>query len=209
MVCTSGEQHKPVLLVICGKSGSGKTTIVNALASTYKHSVHKVKRMTTRPMRDSEKRFLDALVDYDFTDESDDRWESCLETTTYRGWRYGTSPDEIIADKLNVIGCDIMAVTQLLRHNAEYDIHVIYLDVNFTTQLARLLHRDGIKFETFRRIVSDMITNDKYAKDLLKDDGAMFVKVDDNFGLLAKAYPMNVVSTLARTLMEGGSVCQE
>lgn len=78
---------RPIILAICGKSATGKTTLANYL-DTYFSSlgvpVHKIVSVTTRPPREGEKNGLDYyfITVEQFTKIAEDR--KFIEYTFFR-----------------------------------------------------------------------------------------------------------------------------
>lgn len=63
---SSSTATDPLFLAVCGNSGVGKTTFVDALIREYPDRFRRAKSVTTRPRRDGE-----GLVEYDFVSEKE------------------------------------------------------------------------------------------------------------------------------------------
>lgn len=138
-------------IVILGKSGSGKTTVVDIITENFRYD--KVVTNTSRPMREGEVEG----VDYNFlTDEEFDTLIEQGEFVEYfiagNGWKYGTSKESLEKDDIFIIltpsGLDKLK-------EGKYDIVSIYVDVDDKTRYIRQLERgDDIK-EVCRRSITD------------------------------------------------------
>lgn len=145
-----------MLIAICGKSGSGKSTIVKKLEELgYKRVVTD----TTRPPRkgeknevdyyfDSEEQFMELLEEGEF-----------LETTAYKVatgdiYRYGTSKGAIKeAGEKAVIILNPMGLKAF--RDRQIDMVAIYIDCNERVLLSRLQERGDLNSEIIRRMDTD------------------------------------------------------
>ena len=140
------------IITICGKTCSGKTTVLDELE---KLGYKRVVTMTTRPMRPGEQEGktyyyrteeeFKKLMDYGFF----------AETTSYQvangdTWWYGTPKEELYGDSAIILNPDGL---KALRN--KYDMLVFYLDVPDHVLLERLKKRGDNKDEARRRLAAD------------------------------------------------------
>ena len=79
-----------IIVLIMGKSGCGKSTLERNLIKHFPSQFKKVVSSTTRPIRDGEKHG----VDYWFLTEDEYDQTDFIQTTTFAGYRYGSSVSE-------------------------------------------------------------------------------------------------------------------
>lgn len=149
------------MIVLLGASGAGKDTLVKYLVKNY--DFKKMVTYTTRPPRPDEKNG----IDYYFT--NDDEFEKMksndafIETSVYRGWKYGSAKKSY----LNAKGNDIVILTpsglrDIKRFYQEQGIDYkkkitsVYLNVSRRERLKRLLNRGDDIEEAYRRNLSDI-----------------------------------------------------
>lgn len=86
----------PLFVAVCGSSGVGKTTFVDALTARFPHRFRRAKSVTTRKRREGE-----GLAEYDFISEAD--FENLIEagsllnTDRVHGNWYGISAEQVRA----------------------------------------------------------------------------------------------------------------
>ena len=148
--------EKQIIVAICGKSASGKDTLAKGLAkhNTLKNYSHLIVSDTTRPPRDYE--IND--IDYHFitTNQflSNIHHEKYLETTSFRGWYYGTNKKEICYP-INIGVFNPAGMLQLL-YNSNYIIIPVILKTGLITRLIRSYDREHKwKWEYIRRAWTD------------------------------------------------------
>lgn len=140
------------MIVLCGESASGKTTLLNAIVKdnpTYR----KVVTYTTRPMRDGEVNG----IDYHFiSTKKFDKYikqNFFVEHTQHNGWYYGTAKEDC-ANANAVLILTPSGLRSLKRDG--YDITSIYLYVDRRSRLINsILRGDNIE-EAYRRSLSDV-----------------------------------------------------
>lgn len=159
--------EKPVIIALCGKSASGKSTIQKALAEEY--PVHKIISCTTRPPREGE---IDG-VDYHFLTEDEFLAGSLngdfLETAQFRGWYYGTRKQDI-SNEISVGVFNPQGLKSLDRFRNQYLIVPVYIKLSLLERLKRSYRREGkLKKEYFRRAFTDFIDFWKIRKWLMWD----------------------------------------
>lgn len=151
-----------MLIMIMGKSGAGKTTIVNRMAEKYGYE--KVVTRTTRPRRPGE---IDGKDYYFLTPKEFDAMESrneFAESKAYhsasgRVWKYGSViPDEYLSDNkkhlLIVTPAGVRDIKAYFGKDAE-KILTVYLKVPEEELERRLRARGDDPKEAKRRIESD------------------------------------------------------
>ena len=159
--------EKPVIIALCGKSASGKSTIQKTLAEEY--PVHKIISCTTRPPREGE---IDG-VDYHFLTEDEFLAGSLngdfLETAQFRGWYYGTRKQDV-NNEISVGVFNPQGLKSLDRFRNQYLIVPIYIKLPLLERLKRSYRReDKFKKEYFRRAFTDFIDFWKIRKWLMWD----------------------------------------
>lgn len=147
------------MLIICGKSASGKDTIKKELIA--KHGFSGIVTYTTRPQRKGE---VDG-VDYHFVSEEEFKmminsgffleWK---QYDTVQGiWYYGSALDDYDgADENTVVILTPSGYFDFLNRSGNSNNHLcIYLYANLATIKKRLKSRGDNKEEIERRIVKD------------------------------------------------------
>ena len=153
------------VIAIVGKAGSGKNTIVDQLVKTYPDKFHRVISHTTRPRRENEKN----NQDYIFVSEEyfKRKLHNCrmLEWTRFNNWKYGTSIDSYVYDKINVGIFNPEGIDQLLMHD-DIKLKVIYITCSDRIRLIRQLNRelDPDIEEIIRRYRTDKSDFDLFEK---------------------------------------------
>lgn len=143
------------LLVIMGKSASGKDTVINKLVKDYDYK--RLVRYTTRPMRKDEKQD----ITYHFISEDefigkikDDFFLEYEKHLTDKGiWYYGSAKEDYGTDDKLVIILTPEGVQPLKSKGINPT--VIYLYSNQATIKDRLAKRGDSKDETERRMKAD------------------------------------------------------
>lgn len=184
---------KGKIYVLCGKSASGKDTLLKAVLSTggTNKSIGLLPSITTRPMRPGEKdgieyKFVsDAIYDKMML-EGD---ISCAYVAG-NGWRYGKiCPSDIVYDDLITIG-NISAIKELRAIYGSENVVAIYLDASEKCRKSRALMRCGWEMfdedEWTRREKDDKsafsakLVN-KYCKFILNTEGATPTQLYNKF----------------------------
>lgn len=145
---------KPALIAICGKSCSGKTTLLNAFKKSSIGATVIVSD-TTRPPREGE---ING-VDYNFKTDNDFilgiNEDNYLEWTRFRGWYYGTNEDSVCG-KVNVGVFNADGIAQLYTLQEQYNVVPVYLTAPFYVRLRRYTEREGkFSWECLRRMAAD------------------------------------------------------
>ena len=161
---------RPVVLAICGKSATGKTSLAAWLKKELtlrKVPVNLIISDTTRPPRKGEENG----VDYNFVpfgkfiqQRNNNLY---LESSCFRNWRYGTHVNSIKNDKINIGIFNAEGIRSLQSKISEYNIIPIYLEENCFERLRRSYQREHQwKFEYIRRLFVDWIDFFNFEKEL-------------------------------------------
>ena len=160
-----------MILVLCGKSGSGKDTILKELV---KDGFTPIVTTTTRPMRQGEEQG----VEYNFV--TNDKFFKMLqdgeflETRQFHTfnseksdiWYYGTTVSNIDNTENNVIVLDINGTRVLTDYFGKQNCYVVYIDVMDEVRTIRAKRRKSFdQCEWNRRMITDDedFTEDKIA----------------------------------------------
>lgn len=134
---------KPILLAICGKSGSGKNYIREYIAEIQTIlPVNSLISYTTRPKRDYEKEGVDYhfITDRQFSEII--YGNQFLEYAQFNNWSYGTSIKDLQNDKLNVAILNPAGIKNTHLKHPEITTIGLYVDVNDDIRLRRILSRE-------------------------------------------------------------------
>lgn len=121
------------------KVGAGKDAIQRRIASS--NNYHSIISCTTRPIRENEKNGINYffLTNDEFAEKVMNY--EMLESTSFRGWYYGTSLDSIDQEKIN-IGVFNIAGIRCLLDDPRLDILPIYISAPDKVRLIRSLNRE-------------------------------------------------------------------
>ena len=151
------------VLVICGKTACGKTTIVKGITNKY----NEVKSYTTRPKRKGE------VDEYVFvTKEEFDKLASENKFinirdyyTEYGLWRYGTPLEVLLSTENPMLILDEQGLENIQNKLGRDNIISILIEADETVRLYRSLNRDEATEQNTREI-----------KRRIKDDDIKFKK---------------------------------
>jgi guanylate kinase len=143
------------LIAIFGKSGSGKDSIARKLCEKYNY--HKVKRITTRPMREGESQGdpYYFVSDMELQNDLTENLGSYLEVGYFNNWMYATHEDALEKD-INIGTYDVDAVDILLQ-DKQVNVIPFFIYVDDKERMIRLLNRQENPDidEICRRYVAD------------------------------------------------------
>ena len=155
------------MIILLGKTASGKDTILNRLAENY--SYKKLITYTTRPMRKGEiqDKTYHFISDEEFLKKKEEGFFlEYNEFNTAEGvWRYGSAKE----DYLNATDDTVIILTPsglsalkvyIARQKVDIDIIPIYIYANNNTIEKRLKKRGDKKEEADRRIKADNVDFD-------------------------------------------------
>lgn len=139
------------MIVLVGASGSGKTSVAKELE---KRGYKRVVTYTTRPMRDGEK----DNDDYHFLpdDEFEGIKDCFVEHSTYREWKYGCYVSTKDIDNKDSVVILTPKGMRKLKQLYPKDVFVVYLDVDRSSRLIKMLLRGDDVEEAYRRNLSDV-----------------------------------------------------
>ena len=130
------------LIAICGKSASGKDTLLQGMAEIMGDKANTLISHTTRPPREGEVNG----VNYHFITEDEflhKIWHNeMLETAKYRNWWYGTAIDALAEDKINIGVFNRKGLESLKNYKGDLDIYVVYMMASDKMRLLRSLNRE-------------------------------------------------------------------
>lgn len=148
--------NKKIIVAICGKSGSGKDTLIKNLCE-HNSDWHKIVPCTTRPRRENEKDGINYyfLTKNEFAEKVLNG--DMLEATYFNSWHYGVTFSSL-EDGINIGAFDPDGFDILIQSPPD-DVEVIgfYLVCHDKTRLLRSLTREenpDVK-EIVRRFTSD------------------------------------------------------
>lgn len=147
-----------MLILLCGKSGTGKTSVVKELEKTYKYE--RIVTYTTRPMRMNEKEgepyhfvskeeFGDMCIDNEF-----------IEYSNFVTGMYGTLWNDVInaENKIKILVVEPNGLQAIARHLPEEEYRVVYLYCSDLTAKIRQLSRGDDILEVALRSERDTVT---------------------------------------------------
>lgn len=144
------------VIAICGKSASGKDTLLRNIMTNYPW-LHRIINCTTRPPRENER----DNIDYHFLSLDEFVKQSLvmnkmIEVTQFREWLYGTSIEDLVENEIN-IGVFSPAGINALIHHEDIDLYVVQVEASAKVRLLRSLTRedDPDVDEIVRRYLAD------------------------------------------------------
>ena len=152
-------ENKPVILAICGKSASGKDTLAKELIYYLNNEnipCQYIVSDTTRPLRVTERNGVEYHFISSFDFIQNQTAKLYLETSSFRGWRYGTHKNSIVANKINIGVFNPEGIRNLRRYKEHFLIIPIYLKEDIIIRLRRSYERENRwRFEYIRRAFVD------------------------------------------------------
>lgn len=129
------------MIILMGKSGAGKDTVMQFNLGLHPCIYHEVISATTRPPRDYE---IDGQ-DYHFISEKEFLQhifnEEMLEASEFNGWFYGTLISTLHPTKCNLAILSPESAT-IVYEDPRIDSMVIYIDADDKVRLLRALNRE-------------------------------------------------------------------
>lgn len=129
------------IIVLCGKSGAGKDSLMMATFSHLEEYLNPIISHTTRPKREKE------IADKNYHFVSDDQFltlideNKMLETTSFNNWYYGTSIDSLSDSKINIGVFNPEGIISLLKDD-RIELEIYYIIAKEATRLIRQLNRE-------------------------------------------------------------------
>lgn len=164
------DKEKPTILAICGPSSAGKDSLSIWLRNDINHRsndntcANLIISDTTRPMRKKEKQD----VAYHFCSEEEFFERPHLESSSFRGWHYGTPQEGIKEGHVNIGIFNADGIAALLKFKEQYNIVPILIEDFWWLRLLRSYGREGKwKLEYFRRAVADFFDFRRLKKEIL------------------------------------------
>ena len=151
--------NKPTIIAVCGKSASGKDTLVKSLNKYLNNKEilnHRLVSDTTRLMRHGEQEGVDYhyISTAEFLNRKDNNYY--LEFSEFNGWYYGTPFNQISARDINLGVFNVDGLYALSNKIDDFNICVVYLECGIIKRLIRSIKREHkISFEIIRRIFAD------------------------------------------------------
>lgn len=154
------KNNKPLLVLIAGKSGSGKDYVTNIIIDHLKHymldeseykRLRKVKSRTTRPRRYPEE---DTHVFVDFTTASKEIG-SALAYTHFHGNYYYATVDDTDKAMFYIIDKDGIEYFKTTEWYDRYNVLSVEITCPALLRLKRMIKRDGL-FKSISRFINDI-----------------------------------------------------
>ncbi len=152
------------IIVLCGKSGSGKDTVMKLMLETFKDDIQPIVSDTTRPMREGE---TDG-VEYNFITPAEfahnkeiggyleNRSYNTIDNGKRAVWEYGISHDAIDLDKHNYITIVDLDGLEVIKNRFGRQVVSMYISVDDETREERAKSRGSFnQAEWNRRLKSD------------------------------------------------------
>ena len=114
------QKNKYQLLVLYGKSGVGKDTILNETIEANPNIFHRVVSCTTRPPRDGEVNGKDYyfLTTEEMLDEAIIP-NNLLEISKFNHWYYGITLSSLVPDKINIAVLNPEGIANLQKNHTD------------------------------------------------------------------------------------------
>ncbi len=130
------------VIAICGKSGSGKDSILKGVLNKKPEVFAPIVSYTTRPKREGEIEGVDYYFITSKQMASKIMNGEMLEATSFNGWVYGTSIDSLKDDKVNIGVYNLEGLEYLIENKNEIDSLIFYIDASNKIRLLRSLNRE-------------------------------------------------------------------
>lgn len=152
-----------MIVAICGKQGSGKSSVANALFNKLNNGVDSlfIKHITTRPIRNSSETFEYIFVDderYNELSKNDILYSDCSYNTKKGVWKYAINKDDIhtalFKNKIGIIPVSPTDLENLINDFGKEKVLPVFIEVSDDLRKKRLESRTDKK-ETKRREKDD------------------------------------------------------
>lgn len=161
-----------ILILIVGKSGSGKSTFQNFLVCKY--GLKDVQSYTTRP-----KRFDNEIGHIFVTKEEFDALENKVAYTEFNGYEYCATKEQL--DKSNIYIIDPKGIESLKQNYDEKFLFIVYLDTDENICRKRMKMRGDDKEKVEERIKHDREAFRNVTFDYVLDAGDITSKTLESF----------------------------
>lgn len=140
-------RHLHDIILLVGKSGTGKTTVANALNANY--GLSQIDSFTTRPPR-----FFGEEGHTFVTDEEFDKLSDVVAYTVFNGYRYCATSEQV--DKNDVYVINPSGIEFFKEHyTGDKVVHVVCLNATEFTCRNRMLQRGDAPLKVSERILND------------------------------------------------------
>ena len=177
-----------IIILLVGKSGSGKTTVADMLAEKYNLSV--LKSYTTRPPRVNDDSHIVSIDEFN-------KLENKIAYTEFNGNYYCATAEQLDNNDIYVIDPDGIEYLKEHYHGSKRLID-IYIDCDEKTRRSRMKQRDDTSEQIESRISNDEIKFDmqkyKPTKIISNNDGRDLDTLVDT--IYHYAWIMDTLSTL-------------
>lgn len=132
------------LIAICGKSASGKDSVLSRLLELYPNDFHRKIAYTTRAQRENE------VQGKDYYFRTHEQMfdlilkEQIFEATEFNNEFYGTGVDSLVDGKINVGMFDPFGI-ETLSNEKDIELLIVYVKVEDRIRWQRILSRDKDK----------------------------------------------------------------
>lgn len=156
---------RKIIVALFGKAGAGKDSILKEIIKQSPLIYHELISVTTRPPREYEK---DGVDYYFYTEDQyaqSKKDKIFLETSEFRGWKYGTPKFALTDHKVNIGVFNLSGIHQLLKlPQADYKVIPIFIDCDDKERLLRQLNREKYPdcAEICRRFKTDYMDFNEY-----------------------------------------------
>lgn len=178
---------KDIILLLVGRSGSGKTTIANMLCEN--NGFAELKSYTTRP-----KRYEDEDCHIFVTKEEFDKLENLVAYTMFDNNEYCATEEQIENADVYVIDSNGV-VTFMQNYTGNKQILVMYLETSEKSCIEHMLRRGDDYDKVQKRALHD---NDKFAKVTCPIDIVIEEKysISDLYNAVVLAYEFAILNTI-------------
>ena len=126
------------LIALFGEAGSGKDACLHQVCSVMGDRIHEIVSSTTRPPRQGEKNHFLSFDEYNEKIKNN----QFFETSSFRGWYYGTTLDELDSNKVNIGVFNPAGVKSISEKTDIIDPVYIWIQASPKNRLLRQLNRE-------------------------------------------------------------------